>query len=97
MFAYIRQFTIHHEDILLAYCIIHFLTQYPLSDTDELKKLTVDNGKLRLFLISEQANYQDRLQRNIIEQIVTKGELTHELMENFKIFFIGIADLFEQN
>ncbi|CAF1073880.1 unnamed protein product [Adineta steineri] len=97
MFAYIRQFTIHHEDRLLCYCIIHLLTHRPLSDTSELKKLTVDNDKLRLYLISEEANYQDKRQRRAIEHIVSNASLNHELLEHFETFFIGVANQFEQN
>ncbi|UJR23710.1 hypothetical protein I4U23_026691 [Adineta vaga] len=96
LFAYIRQFTIHHEDRLLVYCIIHLLTHRQLSDTNELKKLTVDNDKLRLFLISEKANYEDNKQRNVIEHVVNNASLNHELLENFTVFFLGITNYFEQ-
>src|SRR5438874_827933 len=96
MFAYIRQFNIHHEDHLLVYCIINILTHHPLTETNELKKLTVDNDKIRLFLISEQANYQNKNQQSVIEHVVNNASINHELLEHFKTFFIGIADQFEQ-
>ncbi|CAF3524220.1 unnamed protein product [Rotaria sordida] len=97
MFAYIRRFTIHHDDRLLVYCIIHFLTHRPLGDTNELKQLTIDNDKIRLFLISEQANYRDKQQQSTVEHIVSNAGLTRELLENFEIFFIGVANQFEQH
>lgn len=62
-----------------------------------MKKLTVDNEKLRLFLISEQADYQDKKHHTVIEHIVSNASLNHELLENFEIFFIGIANYFEQS
>lgn len=76
--------------------MIHLLTHRPLSDTSELKKLTVDNDKLRLFLISDQANYEDKRQRHAIEHVVGNASITHELLENFEAFFVGIANNFEQ-
>ncbi len=76
---------------------MHFLTHRPLTDTSELKKLTVDNDRLRLFLISEQANYQDKKRRSTIEHIVSNAGLNHELLENLETFFIGVANQFEQN
>jgi hypothetical protein len=97
MFAYIRQFTIHHEDNLLVYCIINFLTHYPLIDSDSLKTVTVDNDKIRLFLLSEQANYQAKQQQSTVEHIVGNAGLNHELLENLKVFFIGVANQFEQS
>jgi hypothetical protein len=97
MFAYIRQFTIHHEDHLLVYCILQLLTHHPLADSTELKKLTVDWDKLHLFLISQQANYQDKTRRSVLEHIVSDAGLTRELMEQFKIFFLGVVNQFDQN
>ncbi|CAF2870943.1 unnamed protein product [Rotaria sp. Silwood2] len=97
MFAYIRRFTTDNEDRLLVYCIIHFLTHRPLVDTTKLKALTVDYDKIRLFLISEQANYQDKTQQSTVEHIVSNAALTEELLENLEIFFIGITNQFEQN
>ena len=96
MFAYIRQFAVHHEDRLLVCCIIHLLTHRSLTDTVELKHLTIDHNKLRLFLISEQANYQDKRQKSIVEHIVSNAGLNHELLENLETFFIGVANKFEQ-
>ncbi len=96
MFAYIRRFTIHHDDRLLVYCIIHFLTHRPLTNTTELKTLTLDYDKLRLFLTSEQANYQDKRQESFIERVVNNAGLNHELLEHFRMFFVGVADQFEQ-
>ncbi|CAF1294181.1 unnamed protein product [Adineta ricciae] len=96
LFAYIRQFAIHHEDRLLVYCIIHLLTHRSLSDTSELKKLTVDNDKLRLFLISDQANYEDKKEPHAIEHLVGNANITHEFVENFAVFFVEIANNFEQ-
>ena len=96
LFAYIRQFAVHHEDRLLVYCIVHLLTHRSLSDTSELKKLTVDNDKLRLFLISDQANYEDKKQRHAIEHVVGNANITHEFLENFEVFFVEIANNFEQ-
>jgi hypothetical protein len=96
LFAYIRRFTIHQEDRILIYCIIHFLTQRPLTDTNELKKSTIDYDQLRLFLISEQANYQDKNQQNIIEHLVSNAGLHHQLLTYFEIFFLGIVNEFDQ-
>jgi hypothetical protein len=96
MFAYIRRFTIHHEDRLLVYCIIHFLTHRPLTNTAELKTSTVDYDQLRIFLTSEQANYQDKRQESFIERVVNNAGLNHELLEHFRTFFVGVADQFEQ-
>jgi hypothetical protein len=97
MFAYIRQFANHHEDHLLIYCIIHLLTHRSLANTDELKRLTVDNDKLRLFLISEQADYHEKRKGNVIEYIVSSTGVNQELLESLKIFFVGIADQFDQS
>jgi hypothetical protein len=97
MFAYIRQFTIHHDDRLLVYCIIHLLTLRPLPDTNELKTLTVDYDKVRLFLISEQANYQNKSQQSTLEHMINNSRLTHELLEHFEVFFIGVVNQFQQN
>ncbi len=89
LFAYIRRFTIHQEDRILIYCIIHFLTQRPLTDTN-------DYDQLHLFLISEQANYQDKNQQNIIEHLVSNAGLHHQLLTHFEIFFLGIVHEFDQ-
>ena len=96
LFAYIRQFKIHHEDDLLIHCIIHLLTQRRLPDTSELQTLSADNDKIRLFLISEQANYLDKNQQSVIEHLATNAGLTQELFEHMKIFFINIANQFDQ-
>ncbi len=96
LFAYIRRFTVREEDRILIYCIIHFLTQRPLTDTSELKTLTIDHDKLRLFLISEQANYQDKNQRSVIQHMVSNAGLNHQLLKHFEIFFIGIVNEFDQ-
>lgn len=96
MFAYIRRFTVHHEDRLLVYCIIHLLTHRSLPDTSEFKKLTIDYEKVRLFLISEQANYQDKLQQNTLEHIVSNTGINQELLEHFETFFMGVTNQFDQ-
>ncbi|CAF0855375.1 unnamed protein product [Rotaria sp. Silwood1] len=97
MFAYIRRFTIDNEDRLLVYCIIHFLTHRPLVDTSEFKQLTIGYDKISLFLTSEQANYQDKARQSTIEHIVSNAGLTRELLENLEVFFIGVANQFQQN
>lgn len=96
MFAFIRQFSVYHEDELLVYCLIHLLTQRQLPETSELKRLTVDHDKLRLFLTSEQANYLDKNQQNILERLPANAGLTSELLENMKRFFILLSNQFDQ-
>jgi hypothetical protein len=96
MFAYIQQFKILHEDDLLVHCIVHLLTQRRLPDTSELTILTIDNEKIRLFLISEQANYLDKNQQSVIEHLATNTGLTQELFEHMKTFFLSVAKQFDQ-
>jgi hypothetical protein len=97
MFAYIRQFTIYHNDRLLVYCIIHLLTHRSLPNTSELKKLTVDHDKLHSFLISEYANYHNKSQQSVLEHMIKNAGLTHELLEYLATFFTGVANQFDQN
>ncbi|CAF2127776.1 unnamed protein product [Rotaria magnacalcarata] len=97
MLAYIRRFAVSDKGRLLVYCIIHFLTHYPLPDTNELKTLTVDYDQLRLFLISKKANYQNKKQQTNVENIVSTTSLNQELLDSLELFFISIATQFEQH
>lgn len=96
MFAHLRQFRVGNEDRLLIYCIIHFLTHRSLPDTSVLKTLTTDYNKLHSFLVSDQANYLDKLQQKTIEHIVSNTGMNEELLENFTIFFENVTNEFEQ-
>ena len=99
MFAYMRPFTVHNEDRLFIHCVVHLLTHRPLTDTLELKKLTNTDGQLRLFLISDKADYQSvrRQPRSVVTNTVSLSALTREFMEAMIVFFIGVADTFKQS
>ena len=65
-------------------------------DSPELKTLTTDYPQLRTFLISEQANYREKSQRNALEHIVSNASLNVELLNSFEIFFLAIVSEFDQ-
>ena len=97
MFAYIHRFAVNHEDRLLVYCLVNLLTHSPLPDTAELKDSTENYGNIYSFIISKQANYQDKRVHNIVKPVVIDEELDYELLQNLETFFIGVANQFKQN
>lgn len=93
MFAYIGPLAINNEGRLLLHCIIHFLTHRQLCAITELSDVTVEYEKQRLFLTSEQANYQNKNQQSTIDN---NAGLNQDLLESLEIFLIGVANQFQQ-
>lgn len=88
MFAFLRHFADNHDGSLLIYCILYFLTQSSLPDTEELKKLTSDNKRIRYFLTGRQSNQE--------QSNVTTEKLPTEMLENFTIFFTELSSEFSR-
>lgn len=96
MFAYIRRYAVNNEGRLLVYCIIYALTHRPLANTNEIKELIGDNEQLHSFFVSEQPDYQDKARISTVEHLVSNACLNKELLDSLEIFFIGVANQFEQ-
>ena len=80
---------------MLIYCLIHFLTHRPLINSPELETLTKDYPDLRSFLTSNQADYREKLQRNVLEYVVSNASLNIELLNTFELFFLGLVNEFD--